>query len=150
MFFGGPDACGALAARKILVPMDGSASAFRSLNMAISIARPIGASVVLVHAMYEPAHSEFRREGSISSAQKAHVRKFMKRAEEAPGGSGIAFRSKTVYGNAGYSILKMAHSRSQGFDLVVICSRGGIRSGRCSSGARQTMSSIRQGFRCRS
>ncbi len=113
-----------MAVKKILVPMDGSTNAFRGLNMAISIAEPVGASIVLVHAMYEPARSEFRGAGSISSAEKKDIEKFMKKAEDALEQRGIPFKSKVVYGNTGYNILKMAHSKSEKFDLVVIGSRG--------------------------
>lgn len=109
---------------KILVPMDGSANAFRGLNAAISIAVPSGASIVLIHAMYEPAHSEFNRAGPISKARKDDVRRFMARAEALLKRRGVPYRSKIVYGNTGYSILRAAHSKSEKFDMIVIGSRG--------------------------
>lgn len=110
--------------RRILVPMDGSANAFRGLNVAISIAAPSGASITLIHAMYEPSHSEFRRAGTITGARKKDVTRFMAKAEALLKKGGVPFKSRVVYGNTGYSILREAHSKSRRFDIVVIGSRG--------------------------
>ncbi len=110
--------------KKILVPMDGSTNAFRGLNVAVSIAKPVDASIMLVHSMYEPARSEFRGSGSISNAQKSEINSFMKKAETLLEKKGVPCRTKIMYGNTGYNILKMAHSKSEKIDLVVIGSRG--------------------------
>lgn len=113
-----------MAIGKILVPMDGSPNAFRGLNVAASIAKPAGASIVLVHSMYEPARSEFKSSGSVSGARKGEISRFMKKAEGVLEKKGVPSKTKIVYGNTGYNVLKLAHSKSEGFDLVVIGSRG--------------------------
>lgn len=110
--------------KKILVPMDGSPNSFRGLNMAMTIADSLDASITVLHCMYEPAHSEFKRAGSISNTQKNEIDTFMKKAQQKLEKNGTRFKSKLVYGNTGYSILKMAHSKSEKFDMVVIGSRG--------------------------
>lgn len=45
------------------------------------------------------------------------------KGEEALERGGVPLKSQ-FYGSAGYNILRLAHSKSEGFDLVVIGSRG--------------------------
>ena len=111
--------------KKILVPMDGSANSFGGLNLAISIAGPAGAAITLVHSIHEHGHTEFKSvDHSTDMAEHESVRKFIEKAEKLLEKSGVAFRSKVVHGNTGYNILKLAHSKSEKFDMVVIGSRG--------------------------
>lgn len=110
--------------KNILVPLDGSANSFRGLDMAVSIAKPTGASITIVHAMYEPSRSEFRHAGSISKAQKDDIEKIVQRAEKTLESNGIPFKTKVVYGNTGYNILKLAHSKAEKIDMIIIGSRG--------------------------
>lgn len=113
-----------MSIKKILVPIDGSVNSFRGLDMAISIAKGSDAAITIVHSMYEPAHSEFKRSGSISDAQKLQIQKFLDKAESILVKNEIRYKSKLIYGNVGYNILKMAHTKSEKFDMVVIGSRG--------------------------
>jgi len=113
-----------MAVKKILVPIDGSANSFRGLDMAVSIAKPVGASITVVHAVYEPSRSEFRNAGSVGKTQKDEAKKIVQRAERTLESNGIPFKTRVVYGNTGYSILKLAHSKSEKIDMIVIGSRG--------------------------
>ena len=74
--------------------------------------------------MYEPSHSEFNRAGPISDKQKMEIKKFMEKSKKMLEKNNIKHKSKIVYGNVGYNILKFAHSKSEKFDMVIIGSRG--------------------------
>ena len=113
-----------MSVKRILVPIDGSPNSFRGLNMAVSIAKDSGASITLVHSMYEPSHSEFKRAGSISDAQKNEINAFTDKAKKILEKNQIRHHAKIVYGNIGYNIIKLAHSKSAKFDMIVIGSRG--------------------------
>ena len=113
-----------MAIKKILVPIDGSTNSFRGLNIAMDMAKKGVSTITIVHSMYEPAHSEFNRAGSISEKQKIEIKKFMEKAKKILEKNEVKHKSKIVYGNVGYNILKLAHSKSEKFDMVVIGSRG--------------------------
>ncbi len=113
-----------MAIRRILVPIDGSTNSFRGLNMAVTVAQTSGAAITLVHSMYVPTNSEFKGTGTISDKNKAEIKKFMEKAEHLLDKNNVAHDSKLVSGNIGYNILKLAHSKSAKFDMIVIGSRG--------------------------
>lgn len=109
---------------KILVPIDGSSNSFRGLNMAITIAKEMNASITIMHSMYEPPRSEFKRAGSMSVEQKNEMQKFIQKAQETLEKSGLKYTTKMAYGNIGYNIIRLAHTKSKKFDMIVIGSRG--------------------------
>ena len=109
---------------KIVVPLDGSKNSLRGLEMAISIARQFGATVTGAYSINEPPHSEFRGIGSTSDALNKEVKKFMEDAKTLAAQNGIVFKEKLMRGDVGYNIVKLAHSKKEKFNLIVIGSRG--------------------------
>lgn len=110
--------------KKILVPLDGSANSKRGLELAISIARQCGSTITGIFAINAPPHSEFKGVGSISDAQNKEIKKFMEEAKTLAAQNGIVFKEKITHGDVGYNIVKLAHSKKESFDLLVIGSRG--------------------------
>ncbi|MDX1595953.1 MAG: universal stress protein [Nitrosopumilaceae archaeon] len=110
--------------KKILVPLDGSANSKRGLEMAISIARQCGATVTGIFAINTPPRSEFRGKGSLGEGANEEIKKFMDQAKTLAAQNGIVFKEKITHGDVGYNIVKLAHSRKESFDLLVIGSRG--------------------------
>ena len=113
-----------MAIKKILVPIDGSANSLRGLNIAADLAKTSGASITIAHAVYEQSRSEFKQASSVSEERKAEAVKIIEKAKKLLEKNGVKYKSNIVYGNTGYNILKMAHSKSEKFDMIVIGSRG--------------------------
>lgn len=110
---------------KILVALDGTKNSNRGLEMAISIARQFGATVTGVFVINaQPSRSEFVGAGSASESAKKEIKKILEDAKVLAAQNGIVFKDKVLYGDAGYSITKMAHDKKHRFSLVVIGSRG--------------------------
>lgn len=110
--------------KKILVPIDGSKNSIRGLNMAITISKQSKAKIVGIHAIYEPAHSEFRGIRHTQKAVSLEIKKIMENARKTASENGVGFRKKMVRGDIGYNIVKFAHSKKEKFDIIVIGSRG--------------------------
>ena len=109
---------------KILVPLDGSKNSVRGLEMAISVARQFGATLTGVYSIYAPPHSEFRGVGSVRESLNLEVKKFLNEAKVLAAQNGIVFKEKLMRGDIGYNIIKLAHSKKEKFNLIVIGSRG--------------------------
>ncbi len=109
---------------KILVPLDGSTNSLRGLEMAISVARQFGATITGIYSINEPPHTEFRGVGSINESQNRDIKKFMDGAKLQAAQNGIIFKEKLMRGDIGYNIIKLAHSKKEKFNLIVIGSRG--------------------------
>ncbi|MCA9828678.1 MAG: universal stress protein [Nitrosopumilus sp.] len=108
---------------KILVPLDGSKNSMRGLETAITLARHCGATITGVYAIYAPPHSEFRGVRTAKKAPDKEVKKFMEDAKLLAAQNGIDFKEKTVRGEIGYNIIKIAHGKDK-FDMIVMGSRG--------------------------
>lgn len=108
---------------KILVPLDGSKNSMRGLETAITLARHCGATITGVYAIYAPPHSEFRGMKLVKESPDKEVKKFMDDAKLLAAQNGIDFKEKTVRGEIGYNIIKIAHGKDK-FDMIVIGSRG--------------------------
>jgi nucleotide-binding universal stress UspA family protein len=109
---------------KILVPLDGSTNSLRGLEMAISVARQFGATITGIYSINEPPHTEFRGVGSINESLNRDIKKFMDGAKLQAAQNGIIFKEKLMRGDIGYNIIKLAHSKKEKFNLIVIGSRG--------------------------
>lgn len=110
--------------KKILVPLDGSKNSQRGLDLAISIARNCGSIITGIYSIYAPPHSEFKGVGSVEKSLNKEVKKIMDDAKLLAAQNGIVFKPKIIRGNTGYNIVKIAHSKKEKFDLIVIGSRG--------------------------
>ena len=108
--------------KKILVPLDGSANAFRGLDMAIHMARESHATItgLYVLGMVKPNLND-----SITPLEKillGHAQKIMKKAKLKAARQGISFFDTVSYGDDGKRIVDIAERKN--FDLIVIGSRG--------------------------
>ena len=109
---------------KILVPLDGSANSIRGLEMAISVARQFGATITGIYSINEPPHTEFQGVGSVNKSLNKEIKNIMEKAKVLAAQNGIVFKEKMMRGDVGYNIIKLAHSKKEKFDLIVIGSRG--------------------------
>ena len=109
---------------KILVPLDGSKNSLRGLEMAISVARQFGATITGVYSIYAPPHSEFRGVGSVEKSLNKEIKKIMDNSKLLSAQNGIVFKEKLMRGDIGYNIIKLAHSKKEKFNLIVIGNRG--------------------------
>lgn len=109
---------------KILVPLDGSKHSQRGLDLAISIARSFNATIMGIYSIHAPPHSEFKGVGSVNKKLNNEIKQIMEKAKLLSAQNGIVFKSKTLSGDIGFNILKVAHNKKEKFDLIVIGSRG--------------------------
>lgn len=110
--------------KKILVPLDGSKNSLRGLNMAISLARKLNAIIIGICVIYAAPRSEFRGTGAVEKGSMEKIEKFMNDAKTKAAQNGIVFDKKILYGDVGYHIVKFAHNKKNGIDLIIIGSRG--------------------------
>ena len=92
--------------------------------MAIFIARQCGATLTGVYSLSVPARSEFGRAGHIDKSVHKKIKQFLEEAKYKAAKHGIVFREKILRGDVGYNIVKMAQSKNDHYDLIVIGSRG--------------------------
>lgn len=107
---------------RILVPVDGSANSLRGLEAATSLASKAGASVILLHSVYEPSRHETSGSSRISSERGMDIHRMMKKAEAVLEKAGVPYTKSVISGNVGHNIVRAAHSKKA--DMVVIGSRG--------------------------
>lgn len=112
-----------MAFSNLLVAIDGSKHSLRSLRMAITIAKPTGAKITIVHATNVQSNNEFHH-ADTGVHDPEEISRIVQDAEEVIQKSGVPFTSKVVSGNTGYHIVKLAHSKSPKFDMVILGSRG--------------------------
>lgn len=107
---------------KILVPIDGSPSSMRGLEAAAGLASGTGASVILLHSVYEPARNETGGAPGVSEEDGERIRAMMSRAEALLEKAGVQYSKSVISGSAGHGIVRAAHAKKA--DMVVIGSRG--------------------------
>ena len=92
--------------------------------MAISVARQFGATITGVYSISQPVHSEFRGIGSVDESLNKEIKKIMEESKLLSAQNGIVFKEKIMHGDPGYNIIKLAHSKKDKFDLIILGSRG--------------------------
>ncbi len=92
--------------------------------MAISLARKLDSIIIGIIVIYAPPRSEFRGRGAVEKGSMEKVKKFMNDAKTRAAQNGIVFDGKILYGDIGYHIVRFAHSKKNGIDLIIIGSRG--------------------------
>ena len=108
---------------KILVPLDGSKNSIRALEMAISMARQFGSTIIGAYSTNIQPHSEFQ--GVIVNKELDNeIKKMMADAKVLSAQNGIVFKEKLMRGDIGYNLIKLAHDKKEKFNLIVIGSRG--------------------------
>ncbi len=90
--------------------------------MAIGLARQCNATIIGLHVIYSPSHSEFGFKGTLDKGANERIRQFMESAKNKAAQNGIILKDKTVYGDIGYQIGSFAKKKN--IDLIVIGSRG--------------------------
>ena len=109
---------------KILVPLDGSSSSYRSLDHAISLAKLSGAKIVGAHVSYVPGNLSNPRQGFINQALVKEAKRYMNTAKKRCNQNDIEFSSKILAGTPSTGIVKFAHNVRNGINLIVMGSRG--------------------------
>ncbi len=71
-----------------------------------------------------PPHSEFRGVGSVEKSLNKEIKKIMDDAKLLAAQNGIVFKERLMRGDIGYNIIKLAHSKKEKFNLIVIGNRG--------------------------
>ena len=92
--------------------------------MAISLARKLDAIIIGICVIYAPSRSEFRTKGAVEKGSIEKVKKLMNQAKTKAAQNGIVFDDKILYGDIGYHIVKFAHDKKNGINLIIIGSRG--------------------------
>lgn len=110
--------------RRVLVALDGSSNSKRALDMALRIALPSGASVTGIVSVKIRPRSEVSPAKSADRDDYEAAESIMKKAAAEAARHGVKFAPKIKEGDTGYNIVKVAHSKSQPCDMVVIGSRG--------------------------
>ena len=108
---------------KILVPLDGSKNSIRALEMAISMARQFGSTIIGAYSTNIQPHSEFQGV-TVNKELDNEIEKMMANAKIISAQNGIVFKEKLMRGDIGYNLIKLAHDKKEKFNLIVIGSRG--------------------------
>lgn len=106
---------------RILVPLDGSKNSFRSLDMAIYLARQIHGTIVGIYVIsYMPKslyELEYPEKPLLITADK-----ILEKAKKKCAQNGVLFEKKIRFGDPGTHIVNFANKLD--FKLIVIGSRG--------------------------
>jgi nucleotide-binding universal stress UspA family protein len=113
--------------RKILVPTDFSADARRAQDLALELARPLGASVVLLHVYQFPAYLFF--DGStyvpppkVAAQIASDVDAALAAAKDAASSAGVPVETASVQGSPYEDIARYAQDNM--VDLIVMGTHG--------------------------
>lgn len=122
---GDPENNGSVDLNTILVPVDFSPGALHALNFAVSLARGLGASIVLVHVMdsiYVSGRLESRRLRSLRMEAHKNTRRLLAGLAKRRVQPHVPVRHYLLKGTPSAKILETA-SRT-GADLIVMGSEG--------------------------
>ena len=108
--------------KKILVPIDGSKTSFKSLNEAIYLAIQCVATITGLCVIPIYTINLGRLLTSLKNQSIKEAKKFMANAKTISAQNGIVFNDKIIYGNEVWEITEFASYKK--FDLIVIGSRG--------------------------
>lgn len=109
--------------KKILVPLDGSANASRGLDEAIRIARQSHATITGILVLSAPPVLAYQARVFKSKAF-TNAKRLMERAKLRAAKNGILFDYKILGGDAGDIIIRLANSKTSGYNLIVMGHRG--------------------------
>ncbi|MGI0087896.1 MAG: universal stress protein [Nitrosotalea sp.] len=112
--------------KKILVSLDGSAKSFEGLDMAITLAKPFGATLVgLCVVPDEPPIYMPGISSSFKQKMTQGAKKFLERAKKISEDNGVEFRYYVTGGIPSEYVSEFANNRP--FDLIAIGGRGHSR-----------------------
>lgn len=110
---------------RILVAVDGSEPSRRALHLAVSIAKKLGARVIIAHSVvWEPPRASRQRPAMRQLAKEFDKigRKILKEMNDEVGQSGVEVELVLLHGPAGEAVTKLA--AAENYDLVVVGRRG--------------------------
>jgi len=118
--------------RKILVPLDGSRNSYRGLDEAISLVRQCTrwirsgkmASIIGIYVKDVPGVYALHPIGFISSALDKEGRRVIARARTKCAKKGVTFHGKILGGDPPSDIVRFAHNKRNGINMIVIGARG--------------------------
>ena len=109
--------------KKILVPLDGSKNSKRGLEFAITLAKQCQAAITALYSISAPTHTGFHGMSSGQKNLKVEIEKILSEAAKSAEKNGVKFKERTMRGDVGYNIIKLAHGKDN-YDMIVIGSRG--------------------------
>jgi nucleotide-binding universal stress UspA family protein len=110
---------------KILVAVDGSDNSFRALDHAIFLAKKAEARLTAMHVVENPPTVYVESQkllNELLTKYKAESAKVLDRCKQAAEKSGVNIETVLAEGDAATNIV--GYAQREGFDLVVIGSRG--------------------------
>jgi len=110
---------------KILAAVDGSDNSFRALDHAIFLAKRVEAHLTAIHVVENPPTVYVESQkllNELLTKYKAESAKVLDRCKQAAEMSGVNIETVLAEGDAATNIL--GYAQREGFDLVVIGSRG--------------------------
>src|SRR5574340_119388 len=108
--------------KKILVSLDGSKKSFKGLDMAITLAKPFGATLVgLCVIPNEPPIFMPGMSSSFKKKMTEEAKKFLERAKKISENNGIEFKYWIANGVPREYVAEFANNRP--FDMIVIGGR---------------------------
>lgn len=108
--------------KSILVPLDGSQNSFRALDFAITLAKPIKASITGLHCIDLQLVLEYAVIDPVSIRMEKKAHRFLKTAKGHCIKNRVTFKQKILHGKTSEQILQF--SKKGKFDLIVMGSRG--------------------------
>ena len=109
--------------KKILVPLDGSANSIRGLEEAIRIARQSHATITGIFVISAPPVLAYQarifKDKAFNNAKRA-----LEKAQVRAAKNGILFYYKILSGDPGDIIVRLANSKANGHNLIVMGHRG--------------------------
>lgn len=109
----------------ILAAVDGSDNSFRALDHAIFLAKKVEAHLTAIHVVENPPTVYVESQkllNELLTKYKAESAKVLDRCKQAAEMSGVNIETVLAEGDAATNIV--AYAQREGFDLVVIGSRG--------------------------
>ena len=118
--------------RKILVPLDGSRNSYRGLDEAISLVKQCTrwirsakmASIIGIYVKDVPGVYALHPIGFISSALDKEGRRIIAQARAKCAKKGVTFHGKIFGGDPPSDIVRFAHNKRNGINMIVIGARG--------------------------
>lgn len=108
--------------KKILVPLDGSKNSYRSLDMAIYLARQCNTKLTGMLVLPKIPKREYRKLKYPEKPELIAADKIMEYAKKRSAKHGILFEKKISFGEPGPEIMDFA--KSLNYDIIVIGTRG--------------------------
>lgn len=109
--------------KKILVPLDGSANSIRGLDEAIRIARQSHATITGIFVISAPPVLAYQARMFKEKTFK-DVKRHLEKAQVRAAKNGILLNYKILSGDPGDIIVKLANSKANGYNLIVMGHRG--------------------------